>query len=203
LIQTGELGKQGLALPDDLHTVRMFIQQGAPSSLPSAERERLGKAIHQRYQANEKDRAQTPNLGLADWPALSEDLKESNRQQADNYQELLRAVNMTANPAKVRDIKLIVFLPEEVEIMAEMEHARFNVERLLSGWTLGPQRDREKKISPTLVSWADLPETEKNKDRHAVRAIPELLKQIGLEIRRISPIKPGKSRRSKGSKQPG
>ena len=53
-----------------------------------------------------------------------------------------------------------------------------------SGWTLGPQRDRQKKISPTLVAWADLPEPEREKDRQAVRAIPEALKEIGLEVRR-------------------
>jgi RyR domain len=81
--------------------------------------------------------------------------------------------------------------------MAEMEHARFNVERLLGGWTLGPQRDREKKISPTLVAWSELPEIEKNKDRQAVQAIPELLKQFGLEIRRMSAEVPRKMRRSK------
>ena len=68
--------------------------------------------------------------------------------------------------------------------MAEIEHIRWTVERLLDGWTLGPARDTEKKISPSLVSWAELPDDVKEWDRQAVRGIPEAMKKIGLTIRR-------------------
>jgi hypothetical protein len=185
LIQTGELGSRCLALPDDLHTVRLFVRQGMPSPLAPEERERLGQAIHRRYLVNAREQFEPPDPSRKDWPELPDHLKESNRKQADHHQALLRAVGMTTERVAEGEIELIEFRPEEVEVMAEIEHARFNVERLLDGWTLGP-RDPEKKKSPYLVPWAELPEAVKEWDRQAVRAVPEILKQIGLKVRRLA-----------------
>ena len=44
-----------------------------------------------------------------------------------------------------------IITEEEAEIMAEMEHARWNVERLLDGWTWGERRDIIKKSE--IESW--------------------------------------------------
>lgn len=68
--------------------------------------------------------------------------------------------------------------------MAEMEHARWNVERLLDGWKRGEKIDVLNKVSPHLVGWADLPEDVKEWDRKTVRKIPEYLAKVGLEVRR-------------------
>jgi hypothetical protein len=76
------------------------------------------------------------------------------------------------------------FTKDEIEIMAEMEHGRWNVERLSDGWRWGEKKDVDKKISPYLVGWDQLPENVKEWDREAVRAIPKLLESVGLEIRR-------------------
>jgi hypothetical protein len=58
------------------------------------------------------------------------------------------------------------------------------VERLRDGWRRGPEKDVEKKISPYLVGWDELPENVKEWDRNTVRAIPRFLAEVGLEIRR-------------------
>ena len=63
-----------------------------------------------------------------------------------------------------------------------MEHGRWNAERLLEGWKLGPNRDHDKKISPYLVAWEELPEKIKQYDRDAVKALPEKLREYGYEI---------------------
>ena len=42
----------------------------------------------------------------------------------------------------------------------------------------------EKKISPYLVSWEVLPDSVKEWDRQTVRAIPEFLATVGMEVRR-------------------
>ena len=55
---------------------------------------------------------------------------------------------------------------------------------LLDGWKLGPEKDVENRISPYLVSWDDLPSGVKEWDRQTVRAIPEFLAEIELEVRR-------------------
>jgi len=66
--------------------------------------------------------------------------------------------------------------------MAEMEHGRWNVERLLDGWTFGEKRDHQKKKSPYLVPWPDLPDDIKKYDRDAVKGIPGKLKKLNYEI---------------------
>ena len=72
----------------------------------------------------------------------------------------------------------------EVERMAELEHGRWNIERLRDGWRYGRQRDDSRKIHDCLVSWHDLPDDIKRYDREAVRAFPEILEKAGLEVQR-------------------
>ncbi|MEX2216139.1 MAG: RyR domain-containing protein [Phycisphaeraceae bacterium] len=72
---------------------------------------------------------------------------------------------------------------EQVELLAEIEHGRWVIERTWLGWTLGP-RDDKKRQRPQLVGWHDpkLPESEREKDRQAVRRIPDILAAVGYEI---------------------
>jgi hypothetical protein len=77
------------------------------------------------------------------------------------------------------------FSKKEIETMAEMEHGRWNAERLMDGWRWGERKDVDKKISPYLVSWHKLPEDVKEWDRKMMCKIPEILAGIGLEIRRV------------------
>jgi hypothetical protein len=48
----------------------------------------------------------------------------------------------------------------------------------------GCGRVKIKKISPYLVGWSELPEDMKERDRQAVRKIPEFLANVGLDIQR-------------------
>ena len=121
---------------------------------------------------------------MAEWDKLLENLRESNRQQADHIEEKLRTIGCTIHKVKDRKVKLIKFTDREIEIMAEKEHARWNVERLLDGWKWGNERDVLQKISPYLVAWTELPNKIKEYDRNSVRKIPKFLAKVGLEIRR-------------------
>jgi hypothetical protein len=76
------------------------------------------------------------------------------------------------------------FTDIEVERMAELEHGRWNVERLRDGWRYGKQRDDSRKTHDCLVSWQELSDDIKRYDRNAVRAFPETLAKAGLEVRR-------------------
>ena len=69
--------------------------------------------------------------------------------------------------------------------MAEMEHGRYNAERLLDGWRWGTEKNMEKKINPYLVPWAELPDSVKEWDRDSVRKIPQFLADIGFEVYRV------------------
>jgi len=123
------------------------------------------------------------------WEELREDLKHSNLHQADYAEKILRTVGYEVREAKrdgergaVDPADPPVFTDEEVERMAELEHGRWIVERLKSGWTYGPKRDSGERTSPYLVPWMDLPDDIKDFDRIAVREIPECLKEAGLDV---------------------
>jgi hypothetical protein len=121
------------------------------------------------------------------WEKLREDLRESNRQQADHIATKLRQIGCGIMPMTGPQPAAVTFTPEEIEIMAEMEHDRWMAERRVGPepWVYGPVRDVEHRISPYLVPWADLTDDVQEWDREAVRAIPEVLAQARFEIYRL------------------
>jgi len=121
---------------------------------------------------------------MQDWQELPVDLMHSNLRQADNILDKLSEIGCTVHRPSDRNIELFEFSAEEIESLAEMEHGSWNVERLMKGWRWGPVKDADKKISPYLIKWDELPEDVKDWDRDAVRSIPGLLAAVGLEIRR-------------------
>ncbi len=176
--------KRLVLLPADPMTVRAFIGSGA-SRLEAGIRETLAREIHAAYRISEKERMETDDRAMRDWEKLPDDLKESNARQADHIFWKLRRIGCAWRKAPVRKIKVLKFTDEEVELMAEMEHGRWNAEKLLDGWVRGAKKDPLRKSHPCLVGWAALPEDVKDKDRETVRRIPAFLAKIGLEIRRL------------------
>jgi thiamine kinase-like enzyme len=121
---------------------------------------------------------------MSEWDKLPDYLKESNLQQANDIIVKLCRIGCTARRVVNRHIREIKFTEDEVEAMAQMEHARWNEERLHDGWKLCTKRDALKKASPYLVDWSDLPDEAKEQDRQAVRGIPRFLATVGLEVLR-------------------
>ncbi|MEW6366954.1 MAG: RyR domain-containing protein [Acidobacteriota bacterium] len=75
--------------------------------------------------------------------------------------------------------------PEEVELLARMEHTRWCDERRAAGWRYAPPpKNVEKKPSPYLVAWEKAGEKTKDIDRDAVRSIPATLAQAGFQVYR-------------------
>jgi hypothetical protein len=147
-------------------------------------REEMAKAIHEKYREDNKDKRSADDPAMASWEKLLEDLRESNRRQADHIPVKLKAVGCDFAQVCGRAPKLVEFTKDEIERMAEMEHARFVAERFMQGWSQGP-RNQEKKTSPYLVEWKELDEATKEYDRQAVRAMPEILAKAGFEIYRV------------------
>jgi len=120
------------------------------------------------------------------WEELAEDLRESNRQQTDDIAAKLRAIGCEPRAAAGPQPVAFVFTQAEVEKLTAMEHERWVAERRAAGWVAGPERDTERKITPYLVPYAELPEEVKEWDRQAARAIPEVLAAAGFEAHRLS-----------------
>lgn len=140
-------------------------------------------AVHEDYRAKRRQGTHDENdPSLRPWESLDEDLRDSCRQQADHIGVKLRAIGLAATTRKDGD-PVTDFTPAEVEILARMEHDRWNADRFLAGWSHAPgKKDVENKTSPWLIGWDVLPEEIREYDREAVRNIPNLVKASGGRI---------------------
>lgn len=149
-------------------------------------REALARAIHERYREYQRGIKHPDDPALQPWEALAEPLRESNRQQADEIGATLLAIGCGVRPAAEQAITRFIFSDEEVENMTVLAHEQWVAERRRAGWVSGPERDVTRMISPyLLVTYGDLPEDIKEMDRQTVRAIPEVLAAVGLEVYRL------------------
>jgi len=149
----------------------------------------LARALHDAYVRHQRQLGHTPetNKSMVPWEQSPDDLKESNRQQADHIAVKLAAVGcgmelLTDWTAAVA----FTFTSAEVEKLAEMEHDRWVAERLEKGYRLGP-RDPVRKTIPYLVAWGQLTNEVQEYDREAVRRLPWALAGAGLQIYRLKP----------------
>lgn len=140
-------------------------------------------AIHDDYVARRRQSGHEANdPALNSWERLDEDLKDSNRQQADHIDVKLRAIGLTASADKTGP-SINLFTPEEIEILSRMEHHRWQAERLLAGWTYAPgTKHLQNKTSPWLVAWDALPDEIREYTRESVRHIPHLVQLSGRRI---------------------
>jgi len=168
-----------------MHTdADVFSKLVSRDVLFGAGRERLARAIHERYRVSQRGRKAEDDPALGAWEQLSESLKESNPRQADHIPEKLARIGCGFAPALNGTSSFDGFTPQEIESLSEMEHERFVAERRASGWTDGP-RDPAAKRTPYLVAWSELGEQIREYDRDAVRAIPSLMSEAGFEIYRL------------------
>ena len=161
-----------------------FTNDRPVSELASDLRETIAQAMHEAYRHAWRGKVNSHDLAVVKWDKLPDYLKESNRQQADHIFDKLHRIGSTAYKVTNRDITQMKFTEDEIEVMAEMEHTRWTIERLRDGWRWSKKRDIRKKSSPYLLSWSELPADMKEWDRQTVRKIPEYLAKVGLEVRR-------------------
>lgn len=170
-------------LPLDPMIVRAFIGGGIVA--PEMElRETIAQALHESYCRTEVTRRQRTDPSLADWDNLLDNLRDSNRQQADHIFNMMSRINCVVRPVSGRPIELIQLTEAEIDLLARIEHSRWVVERLGAGWSWAPERDVTNKESPYLVPWETLTKDVQAWHRDMVRRIPALLAEIGLEIQR-------------------
>lgn len=79
-----------------------------------------------------------------------------------------------------------IALPEELlsltEEIAENVHEVWAAGRIAEGWTYGPEKDVKKKITPYLVPYSELPESEKVYDRNTALETLRLVISLGYSI---------------------
>ena len=171
----------------NLHPFGLFDRTCTPELISGCTYEILARAVHEQYVANETRKGSTPetNPSIVPWEALPESIRESNRNQVEHIRVKLEAIGCDIAITNEWDVPPFRFSPEELELMAQMEHERFVTERLKQGFTYAPSKDLKKKTSPTLVSWERLPEDEREKDREIARQISGLLARARFRIYRF------------------
>ncbi len=173
-----------LSVPGDPGSVRALIHPPrARPELDIATLERMAMAFHENYVGQSTGRL--PD-SMKPWPKLPDTFKTANLEQAKYAVQILEACGFEVVPADTPDPHAVQFTDEEVEHMAELEHGRWNVERLRNGWRHGP-RDDDRLLHDCLVPWNELSDGAdgvKRFDRDAVRKFPAILAQAGLEVRR-------------------
>jgi hypothetical protein len=171
-----------LALPLDAASAQAFVSAPTLEHTPE-ELEVMAQAFHAHYV---RDNPSKLPENMRAWEKLADTYKKANIEQARHAVEILRAAGFDVRPATDSSEAIASFQTSEykaaVERMAELEHGRWNLERLRDGWRFGPVRDNAKKIHNCLVAWKDLPEEIREYDRNSVRAFPEILAQAKLEI---------------------
>ena len=90
--------------------------------------------------------------------------------------------NYSPKPIDVSDVILDVDLTELREAIAENAHEIWAVDRQAEGWTYGPKRDQDKKETPCMVPYSQLPEKEKEYDRKMAMKTLKLVRKMGYDI---------------------
>src|SRR5262249_36936064 len=117
------------------------------------------------------------------WEDLTLELRKSNRAEAADIGRKLRAIGCNLTP---RNWPGEDHEPCSTELarFAEREQERWRRERIDTGWRYGPVRDDVALLSPILVPWADLPDSERERNLNAAAAVPEMLAEAGFRITR-------------------
>lgn len=148
--------------------------------------ELMAAARHEDYCATERLRGITScdNPSLVGWDELPESLKDSNRRFAVAVGSVLGELGAGLVPLSgPLDPTAVPVSPERMETLARQEHDRWMNDLVRDGWTYSSGvKDPERKTHPLLVTWEELDEPEREKDRDAIRAIPRMLARVGYAL---------------------
>ena len=117
------------------------------------------------------------------WESLPEDIRQANRDQAIEFMGYINILGLTVtsdieNPDCIRQLT-----DEQIETVARQIHEVWIKSKVAAGWRYGPVRDDGKKIHPMLIPYAELSESERDKDRVIARSIAAILKRQKLVLR--------------------
>jgi voltage-gated potassium channel Kch len=158
-----------------------------PSLLSSTALEAIARARHEQYVRLQLSRGESraSNPSLVSWEELPESLRESNRRFADGVGTKIRAMGATLIPTRpgASTPDELALPPEQLSELAREEHERWMADLQAKAWSgTEGDKDAERRLHPLLRSWEELPEAEREKDRDAVRGLPQILAAAGFAI---------------------
>ena len=169
-----------MMLPFDRETVWAFTHPRVSSPLDIDDVEKLAQQVHEGYRRENKKNIQPE--ACREWPDLSDELKESNREQVRFALAILREAGFDIRKAGPGALTAEDFTDDDLKRMARLEHGRWCAERLQAGWRYGEEKDEKRKINPYLVPWEALPKPIAEWDIGAVKKYPDHFAVAGYGI---------------------
>ncbi len=150
--------------------------------------ELVARAIHEAYIQQQMDAGVTPDMNpsMRPWSKLPTHVREPNIRQAEDISRKLLKIQCGIGLATDNEEPPFSFTEEEVDLLAKSEHERWMNEKFKKGWVLGTTRSDRDRIHDCLVPWNDLSLPQRDKDRSAIVALPEILSKVHLKIFRFS-----------------
>ena len=105
--------------------------------------------------------------------------------QSNNYLVVINTTDKFVyepSPIGLDDVELSEDLSELQEAIAENAHEIWAKNRKNQGWSYGPERNDQKKETPDLIPYCNLPESEKLYDREMAMQTLKLVKKLGWEL---------------------
>jgi len=176
-------------IPDDPYTMWAMLCQDKQGVLKEVEIRKLAPIVHEYYRKKRRkdlDPETATDINkyrvVMKWDKLSQSLQHSNIQQVAFMEHIFRRGGLHFQRSE-QPVKFVIHkgFPER-DLMAKLEHARWNAERLLDGWKYGQQKDVLKKISDCILPWEELSAKTKSYDYDPIRNFPGLLCKIGYEV---------------------
>jgi hypothetical protein len=142
--------------------------------------ESIAAAIHETWRGLSRQQgwSMPPHLDRR-YAELAEQDKEDNRAAARRMGDVLATAGLILSDDAA---KPAVSLPENLEAMAEAEHTGWMDQRARTGWSWAEKRDDAAKHHPSMLPYARLSETEKEKDRSNIRHYPDFAARAGCRI---------------------
>lgn len=136
---------------------------------------------------------ETQQRARKEWFRLDENMRWANRYQIDAYLVYLRTLGyeVTRSHAEIEQSVSpkefnAQFPKEALYILMRMEKYRWNAERTIEGWQYGPVRNNEHRTHPLIISFHELSEKEKQKDKNIIINLPYLLELGGYKLIRTT-----------------
>ncbi|MDM7861121.1 RyR domain-containing protein [Alteromonas sp. ASW11-36] len=164
---------------DNIHFASVGEDVSGLDNMFGDKHDKIAMTIHNNYVAKQNALGETEatNSSLVDWTRLPEVLKNANRNQADHIGIKCRILTGESLPEPE---KVTQALNSEIILrLAKMEHQRWIADKKMAGWQYTDgEKDPIRRLSPSLIEWDDLSESEKQKDIDTVEQLPELLALI-------------------------
>jgi len=156
-----------------------FIRLVLRKEILNSYQEKLAMVIHEDFCRKNPD-----SDNNIPWTELSEDVKDSNRDQARCFEKYLTATGYDFDAGDTPFPSVEKFNKTEILKIAKLTHEIWMKSKTDAGWVYGEVKDAVKKTHPLLVEWNDsrLPDKEKQKDIDIAENIIPMMKSVGLRV---------------------